>query len=313
MNAQDARRLQFDPRLSQAQIAQLPYGGWSFDQYGNPTDRDGRILDQNGRLVSQQQAYDLTVGRRNATATLQQPFPDPRAAVNQTQTGFAATGFDDRFDRIAQQDSLQQYNRQQQRSVSPPIGLPPQTNTTSTMSPSDRTPPDYQSNGTPARDPRDDSVGEKRRTTLAAQPMFNGLLLMSIVANVYLIFWLKNLRHQFHDLVASKLRRGVGHRHLRLSGSLPAVNTRCINTRLINHRRRCRHVIRRPVGRVNNRRSDHVGDGPRDGHRHSGGECRGDPNRSQRRADGRINDEPLRRARCCGKGSQQQQSGKPAH
>jgi hypothetical protein len=24
------------------------------------------------------------------------------------------------------------------------------------------------------------------------------------VANVYLIFWLKNLRHQFRDLVASK-------------------------------------------------------------------------------------------------------------
>ncbi|QDT03386.1 hypothetical protein K227x_17680 [Rubripirellula lacrimiformis] len=36
------------------------------------------------------------------------------------------------------------------------------------------------------------------------QPLFNGLLLMSFVANVYLIFWLKNLRVQFRDMVAAK-------------------------------------------------------------------------------------------------------------
>ncbi|TWU55780.1 hypothetical protein [Rubripirellula reticaptiva] len=39
---------------------------------------------------------------------------------------------------------------------------------------------------------------------VAAQPLFNGLLLISFVANVYLIFWLKNLRLQFRDMVASK-------------------------------------------------------------------------------------------------------------
>ena len=39
---------------------------------------------------------------------------------------------------------------------------------------------------------------------MAAQPLFNGLLLISIVANIYLIFWLKNLRLQYHDMVAAK-------------------------------------------------------------------------------------------------------------
>jgi len=39
---------------------------------------------------------------------------------------------------------------------------------------------------------------------MAAQPLFNGLLLISIVANIYLIFWLKNLRLQYHDIVAAK-------------------------------------------------------------------------------------------------------------
>jgi hypothetical protein len=203
MNAQDARRLQFDPRLTQAEIAQLPYGAWSLDQYGNPTDRDGRILDQNGRPVSQQRAYELTVGRANATATLQSPFPDLRSPVNGggSKQGFATTGFDDR-ERIAQRDSIDQYNRQ--RGSLPATGPPPLNSTGSTISPSDRQPPDYRSAELPPRNSIEDSVAPKRRQTLAAQPMFNGLLLMSIVANVYLIFWLKNLRHQFHDLVASK-------------------------------------------------------------------------------------------------------------
>ena len=52
--------------------------------------------------------------------------------------------------------------------------------------------------------------GTSRRPTVTAQPLFNGLLLISIVANVYLIFWLKNLRHQFRDLVAAKRIAGSG-------------------------------------------------------------------------------------------------------
>ena len=47
--------------------------------------------------------------------------------------------------------------------------------------------------------------------TVAAQPVFNGLLLFSFVANIYLVVWLKNLRHEFRELVANKraARSGV--------------------------------------------------------------------------------------------------------
>lgn len=40
--------------------------------------------------------------------------------------------------------------------------------------------------------------------SVTTQPLFNGLLLISIVVNVYLIFWLKNLRLQYHEMVAAK-------------------------------------------------------------------------------------------------------------
>lgn len=46
---------------------------------------------------------------------------------------------------------------------------------------------------------------------VAAQPIFNALLLLSIVANVYLLFWLKNLRLQFRDMVASNRASTSGH------------------------------------------------------------------------------------------------------
>jgi hypothetical protein len=48
------------------------------------------------------------------------------------------------------------------------------------------------------------SATDSSRQRVAAQPLFNGLLLISFVANIYLIFWMKNLRIQFRDLVAAK-------------------------------------------------------------------------------------------------------------
>ena len=40
--------------------------------------------------------------------------------------------------------------------------------------------------------------------SVASQPLFNGLLLISFVANIYLFFWLKNLRLKFREMVATK-------------------------------------------------------------------------------------------------------------
>jgi hypothetical protein len=42
------------------------------------------------------------------------------------------------------------------------------------------------------------------KSTVAAQKLFNVMLLCSIVGNIYLFFWLKNMRDQFRDLVTAK-------------------------------------------------------------------------------------------------------------
>lgn len=46
--------------------------------------------------------------------------------------------------------------------------------------------------------------GSEPRQEVAGQRLSNGLLLFSIVANIYFIYWLKNLRLQYHDMVAAK-------------------------------------------------------------------------------------------------------------
>ncbi|TWT73193.1 mu-protocadherin [Allorhodopirellula solitaria] len=51
---------------------------------------------------------------------------------------------------------------------------------------------------------------ERPAEQVAAQPIFNALLLLSVVANVYLLFWLKNLRVQFRDMVAAKRASASG-------------------------------------------------------------------------------------------------------
>jgi len=57
---------------------------------------------------------------------------------------------------------------------------------------------------------RADSSRAGQAHSLAAQPVFNGLLLFSFVANIYLFFWLKNLRHQFREMVAAKRMAHTG-------------------------------------------------------------------------------------------------------
>lgn len=78
----------------------------------------------------------------------------------------------------------------------------------------DRSPSDLDSTATRSNPDSTANSGNSRSTQttfvradareVAAQPLFNGLLLISVVANIYLIFWLKNLRIQFRDLVAAK-------------------------------------------------------------------------------------------------------------
>lgn len=83
---------------------------------------------------------------------------------------------------------------------------PPRTDRTLTGSASGvrLDPPSLSSRRASAFDTAGPTSSRIQPKQVAAQPLFNGLLLVSFVANIYLIFWLKNLRVQFRDLVASK-------------------------------------------------------------------------------------------------------------
>ncbi len=185
-----ANQQPYDPRLSPSAVARLPYGAWSMDAYGNPIDREGRILDQYGRPVSQQRAIELTHGRTSSPVSLDRPVEDSyaRSTIRTAQAGLASrVSLDQPLDRTAPRRTS---------------GTIQEDNDRAAISSGDR----FQANSRndSPRDYSNPNSLTKNRQTLAAQPLFNGLLLMSIVANVYLIFWLKNLRHQFRDLVASK-------------------------------------------------------------------------------------------------------------
>ncbi len=188
-------RITPDARLTQAELA---LGAWSVDAYGRPLDRDGRLIDTNN---PSRVAYDPT-GRQPASpmpdqtfSRLGQPNPTPSSLSNGSPS------------------DLQTRMRQ----VPPGYPQSPLANSV------DRSADDYRNAPTGERDRqgivRDQSdppslvdrrgssaigAGSTPRQQVAAQPLFNGLLLISFVANVYLIFWLKNLRVRFHELVAAK-------------------------------------------------------------------------------------------------------------
>ena len=73
-------------------------------------------------------------------------------------------------------------------------------------------PPSYSDFATPTAGSMTSGManGFENRPQVAAQPLFNGLLINSFVANVYLVFWLKNLRLQFRDKVAAQRMANSG-------------------------------------------------------------------------------------------------------
>lgn len=180
-----------DPRLSKADVDRLPTGAWSFDIYDNPIDKQGLVLDRHGIPVSAQKAHELTYGRNAPAVTQPQiamapgmPSTGGMMVPNFGQTTMAGVSTGTQFSPLTPN---------QNNMSGGPIHSRPPLNPDAINSASDRNGPG-----------RGGDAGERTRQSLAAQPLFNFLLLMSIVANVYLVFWLKNLRHQFHDLVSSK-------------------------------------------------------------------------------------------------------------
>ncbi|TWU36125.1 hypothetical protein [Novipirellula artificiosorum] len=168
-----------DPSLPRYLVDALPPGGYSYNHLNQPIDREGRVLNEYGQVVA-------PAAPRYANNTDSAPSPTVGAPPSYAGAGFA-TGFP------GTQDPPQ---RAPGTAVRPPQG--PLANGGATSSASDQNGNDFSG----SKPPPDHLSGTPK--TVAAQKLFNGLLLISIVGNLYLIFWLKNLRHQFHDLVAAK-------------------------------------------------------------------------------------------------------------
>ncbi len=228
--------LDYDPNLSRAQAAQLPKNGYSYDAEGYPVDRQGYRVDRHGRRVDRQgnlltaadagDESDANTGesgknthsgreyaggtrypnnpppRNSSTPPLMKPprdripasgdgadhyspDPDPRfAGVNGSESRNSRdTDWDDRRPRPGE-DALGSAS-------------------------------DGHSRASQVTEKETVPVGGSGESVEAveqveAQPIFNVLLLLSVVGNAYLLYWLKNLRVQFRDMVAAKRASATG-------------------------------------------------------------------------------------------------------
>ncbi|MGB7328892.1 MAG: hypothetical protein WBD31_28695 [Rubripirellula sp.] len=213
-----------DSRLTAAQLA---VGAWAVDD-------QNRILDTRGQLMRNEylrenMASDASIYRSQpaspygGSASSASPFPvsgiqppNFASASDRTPSGqyggqnqsnwangpIGGTPFSDRDSIAAARptiDSSSQFQRESLVNSRPPASESRESQASETR----RTP------GSAVNfDSQSEQTNQSSRFSdppqVAAQPLFNGLLLISFVANVYLIFWLKNLRLQFRDMVASK-------------------------------------------------------------------------------------------------------------
>ncbi len=165
-----------DRRLT---AAELDAGAWSIDRYG-------RLFDRNGRLIPALDPNNLTPDQRTTLSNPYNPrFPFEQPALNRTGTNGSTIGgvAPNNFDR-------------------PPYAQEPNRTRLPDLDPTSLTAAGQSASNNGAEGIN--TVSKTARNQFAAQPLFNGLLLMSLVANVYLMFWLKNLRLRFRELVAAK-------------------------------------------------------------------------------------------------------------
>jgi hypothetical protein len=189
-----------DSRLTRQQV---DAGAWSVDIYNRPIDRDGKLIEVTSPTAAvygsdPRQQTGLYPDR--TYSTLGQPnVSQPRMAETSTSN-----------------------QQTQPRTGSYGYNPPLPANTRLVNENGQTVSSDLIRQTRPANDVQFDPPSLSNRRTasvlggsvssggiqsprqVAAQPLFNGLLLVSFVANIYLIFWLKNLRVQFRDLVAAK-------------------------------------------------------------------------------------------------------------
>ena len=170
-----------DARLSAAQVAA---GAWSVDAFGQPVDRAGQRI--------------ATVSGMNHGQRLNQQVQPTGAAgfggtfANQTANHMTNIRPDNAIGNTATRQRTDMLNEGASKFSHPTSnGKPTQIQGEPLVS-------------TAGSIPRITETQVIETESVTTQPLFNGLLLISIVANVYLIFWLKNLRLQYHEMVAAK-------------------------------------------------------------------------------------------------------------
>jgi hypothetical protein len=220
-----------DPRLTAAQIAA---GAWTYDAYGRPVDREGRLLpldhlsshvalqDPRSAAAAPMTPLPAQYPQRPSTS-LGQPTTNPAnsstypsgnypggnypggnfAASNYAAGSPAGSGFypsgpygDERAVAAGDMGSSNLARQPAQGSREALAREDARRDAGAAASGEFRADPTSLTSGRAA--------SSASATPVASQPFFNTLLLLSFVVNVYLAFWLKNLRVQFHDLVAAK-------------------------------------------------------------------------------------------------------------
>lgn len=209
--------LDYDPNLSPSQAAQLPKNGYGFDPQGNPVDRQGYRIDHYGRRIdshghlptavdsmggtdrssgsntnaSSSYANDRTQSNTSSTPLVQPPRNRPTVPEREADNYRPDT--DQRYVSTSGRpanESVAAWNDERLRAAED--SLPSASDGRGRLD--DKTP-------TRAGGYGDLDDGPEQ---VAAQPIFNALLLLSVVANLYLLFWLKNMREQFREMVVTK-------------------------------------------------------------------------------------------------------------
>jgi hypothetical protein len=199
-----------DRRLTNAE---LDAGAWSIDRYGRLLDRTGRLVTpvaQNDQGRDSRVNLDNRYGNGQPQATLEQPVMN-RSPPNLVSDNLPYEPRDLRGTREIpyQQPGIRPPSNTTDFARNPAdrarIALEPNPSRDQVRDPVSLTKRDASLTVSPATNP----LAKTAQNHIAAQPLFNGLLLMSFVANIYLMFWLKNLRLRFRDLVAAKRLTGT--------------------------------------------------------------------------------------------------------
>ncbi len=200
-----------DSRPTAAQLATLPPGTFTVDVYGRPVDRDGRRLDPNGRPIDpyttamsnppadEPFAQNGRIGSSLGTPNTYPPNTYPSTVYPPNTYSSDANSARGTTNPYPQSSSPQSSSDARfARDNRPDLRSDRTIQTLEAGSLGMNSPTETQSRNSRPAD------AETTRRPVSAQPLFNGLLLISFVANIYLIFWLKNLRHQFKDLITAK-------------------------------------------------------------------------------------------------------------